>query len=491
VLNIFARLPTHTRLRLAAVCRAWRAELADGSLWTRLDLRGSAAAAQNIYDRTLSMVTDALLRTAAARAAPFGGLQSLDVRGRSFITHAALLAVVTDNAASLRELHWDRASWHHSSLEEIEALLRAAPALRELDVCERVCCTPAEARRLLQREPPFGSVRTRKLVVDFLRNAVSDDDSGCSGSETESEDDEASDDGSESESGSGESGSESESGSGSGSEDDEAVPLALAALLADVAAARTTPCSLALIHCPLGGAPGALNAVVDAALFHGFSALSLEACGLAPASAPAIARLLRGGSLRELSIENHAHVFDAPAAALVAAALRANTTLTSLTLGVELWDDLAAATALLGALRAHPSLRCLNLRFNEAGPHAAEAGAALAAIIAADVPALRTLDCSSCALGDEGMRAIAEALPANTHLHTLKAMLNGTTAAFAATHLLAAVRANVSLRHLDVGELGAVAGTNLAKNFVSERPWWSWPRWARESEGRDEQEQDD
>jgi hypothetical protein len=410
VLNIFARLPPHTRLRCAEVCRAWRAALADGSLWTRLDLRVPVAAADalNGFDPTLprrQRAWDALLRAAAARAAPAGGLQSLDVRGCYELTHAALLAVVGNNAAALQTVHcgggrpWER----DFSSDEVEALLRAAPALRELDVCAHVRCTLAESRRLLRGEPPFGPVRTRRLVVDFL------------------------------------------------GDDDDDVPHTVAALLADVTAARTAPCSLGLGHAPLH-TPAALNAVVDAALFHRFSALSFDGCDLSPTSAPALARLLSGGSLRQLRIEAYEQLVDAPTAAVLAAALRANTTLTSLRLMMDLWHDIGAATALLEALRAHPTLRFLDVNLNEVGVHAAEAGAALASLIAADAPALHTLNAGSCELGEVGMRAIAEALPANTHLRNLDVSFNDTSPAFVATHMLPAVRANASLYSLDMYE---------------------------------------
>jgi hypothetical protein len=422
VLNIFARLSPHTRLRCAEVCRAWRAALADGSLWTRLDLRVSAAAALTFSDRTLRHVSDALLRAAAARAAPAGGLQSLDVRGCSGITRVPLLAVLTDNAASLQTVHLGRAQWvGDMTLDEVEALLRVAPALRELDVCARVRCTSAEARRLLRGEPPFGPVRMRKLAVDYMG-----DDTG----------------------------------------NDATVQHLFVALLADLAAARAVPCSLGLEHLPLR-TPAALNAVVDAALFHRFSALSFYCCDLVPAAAPALARLLSSRTLTQLSIEDYERLLDAPAAAVLAAALRANTTLTSLRLRAGLWDDMGAATALLDAA-AHSSLRYLSVSDNDAGAHAAEAGAALAALVAADAPALRKLEVKFCALGDVGMRAVAEALHANTHLRRLNVSYNDTTPAFAATHMLAAVRANASLCYLQASEFGADDYPNPAEAVFDE-----------------------
>jgi hypothetical protein len=90
-------------------------------------------------------------------------------------------------------------------------------------------------------------------------------------------------------------------------------------------------------------------------------------CRLDPASAPALlARLMGGNAVADLFVMGDAHTtLDAPAATLLAGALRANTTLTSLQLtGVNFWGDVAAAATLLGALTAHPSLRTLRLSYD-------------------------------------------------------------------------------------------------------------------------------
>jgi hypothetical protein len=73
----------------------------------------------------------------------------------------------------------------------------------------------------------------------------------------------------------------------------------------------------------------ALDAVLDAALVLRLTGLSFSNCGLFPASAPALARLLGGGTLRGLWLwERDGLLLDAPAAALLLGdALRANSSL--------------------------------------------------------------------------------------------------------------------------------------------------------------------
>jgi hypothetical protein len=151
VLFIFAQLPVDLRARCACVCRGWRATLSERSLWTRLDVSRTSGVTKR--------VTDELLRGAAARAG--GELQALDVSGCLALSHEALLAVATANADSLRELrHAATASaktlYHVAlanplSLEDAQALLRAAPRLRVLDA-DVGCGIVADARRALRAE---------------------------------------------------------------------------------------------------------------------------------------------------------------------------------------------------------------------------------------------------------------------------------------------------------------------------------------------------
>ncbi len=200
--------------------------------------------------------------------------------------------------------------------------------------------------------------------------------------------------------------------------------------------------------------PAALDMVVDAVLLRCMHSLGLHSCGLTPASAPALARLLRGSALTTLDIRNsHQQLLDAPAAALLAGALRDNSTLTTLTLeSVGVWRDAAAATALLGALVGHPSVRTLDMSYDASWrAHAAAAGAVLGALVAANAPALRELKVLHCEVGDDGLRPLVDALPANTHLHTLNISGSNMSEAFAAARLLPVVHANSGLRQLYAG----------------------------------------
>jgi hypothetical protein len=388
VLYIFSLLPVDTRLRCAEVCRSWRAALEERSLWLRLDLSASGVSPKRA-------VTDALLHAAAARAR--GELVELDLRGCTRVTFDALLAVVTANGGALRELRVCGTFNRPLDTDALEELLRAAPRLA---VCEAdVWCTElAPARRLLRNEPPFAPLRVHTLLFQ------------------------------------------------SADERDEAAVVALAADLTFHAHMR----QLHLRFAPLSTA-AALDAVVDAALTRRLTSVTLQSCNLSPESAPALVRLVGGGALAELDISNrHSVLLDAPIALALGTALRASSTLTALSLWfVRLWRDIAAATALLGALTGHASLRSLKISENLVrDADRDDAGAALGALVAANAPALHELNVSYSSLGDAGLRPLFDALPANTHLRTLHGGYNEESEAFVGDTLLPAVRANSSLRKL-------------------------------------------
>jgi hypothetical protein len=197
--------------------------------------------------------------------------------------------------------------------------------------------------------------------------------------------------------------------------------------------------------------PALMGALADAVLARRLPELSLEDC-TPPAAAP-LARLLAEGSLAvfEFSLSGHNPVlFEAAGVELVADALRANTTLTELDLfGSWLHLDVRSVSATLGPLVGHRSLRQLTIYgVNTAEEDCNVFGAALAALIAADAPALQTLDCSSNKLKDAGMAPIAEALAFNRHLRKLDVSFNAMSEVFARERLLPAVRANTTLREL-------------------------------------------
>jgi hypothetical protein len=392
VLHIFSLLPVDCRLRCAEVCRGWRSVLTERSLWTRLDLSATSGVVVRAPPNFNEL--DALLRCAAVRSG--GALQSLHING-GCVTHEALLEVVAANAGALGELHArDDVHWIGFSTAEGEALLAAAPLLRVFGT--GMYCTDEDAqvaRRALRNEAPFGLLRVHSLYAE-----VGGDEAG------------------------------------------------VVAFAADVAAHASLR-GLMLVGAPLSTA-AALDAVVDAALARRMQTVALNDCSLTAASAPALARLLRSDALTTLECVGNTNLLDAPAAAELAAALRANATLTALKLcDAGVFGDAAAAAALLGALSGHAHLRLLWLeRTRVAAAGQAAAGAALGALVAADAPALTELNVSGCALGEDGLRALVAALPRNTHLRTLHCYGNGMSDAFARGVLLPAVRANTSLRRV-------------------------------------------
>jgi hypothetical protein len=115
-------------------------------------------------------------------------------------------------------------------------------------------------------------------------------------------------------------------------------------------------------------------------------------------------------------------LLDEPAAVLLGTALRANTTLTAVSVTFMcLFSDAGAATALLQALTAHPSLQKLDLSFNYDEdfyhePAALDAArVALGALVAANAPALRELDLFGCDLTDVGGAGAAGGCTASQH----------------------------------------------------------------------------
>jgi hypothetical protein len=415
VLHIFSLLPVDCRLRCAEVCRGWRSVLLERSLWTRLDLTPSSGVGVPVGAEHHWGAMDSLVRCAAARAG--GSLQSLRV-DVDFVSDFALLQAITANEGALQELHARAEGLIQAvgfDVGDAEAFLAAASQLRVFAINLRVDADDVAAvRRALRNEAPFGPLRVECLDAEL---------GGA----------------------------------------DEADVIALAA---DVAA-HASMARLTLRGAPLQ-TPAALDAVVDAALARRMHTVALVSCGIPPDPAPALARLLGGDALATLECCNM-QLLDEPAAAVLAAALRANATLTSLTLyGAGMFSDAAAAAVLLGALTSHASLRVLDLQANQIDiEEQAAAGAALGALVATNAPALTKLDVSSCDLGDDGLRSLFEALPHNTHLRTLSCLHNGITEAFARDVLLPAVRANTSLRKLKT--LPHVPSSVEAERIVNSR----------------------
>ena len=394
-LRIFAALPADACARCACVCRAWRDAVADESLWLHLDLTRAGGV-------PLSLATDAVLRAAAARAG--GRLQRLAVEASEHLTWDGVLNVATANAASLRELRLDGRpdddEW--LSVDDLKALLRAAPALTACELDLRVA-NVAETRAVLRCEPPFEALRMHSLSLSCAHMR------------------------------------------------DGADLREVAAQVAQYEHALTE-LYVNFENADILIAPAALDAFVDAALSQRCASFVIWGRDMRPATAPGLARLLRGGALTDLAIYNTNldTLLDVPSATLLAGALRSATTLRSLFLWcAELFFEPAAARIIMDALVGHPSLRRLTLIGCDSEDNA-HTGALLGALVSSPDGALEDLRIDSLVIDDATMRPLFEALPRNTKLRELDCMHNLRSAAFVRDVVLPAVRANTSLRVLYV-----------------------------------------
>lgn len=447
VQRIFLSIPAVDRARASCVSRGWRDVLADPALWRCLNLQLYALG---------RLDAAALLRGAAARA--YGSLHTLNVSGPHCFPPQTVMDVVTANAGSLRELRVSalRVGVLGAETEDLtaQALLRAAPLLRVLGA--DLSLEVQNATSLMRSEPPYAlPLQPRVLEVRF-------DDRLLFPNELV--------------------------GMPGGLE--RVGPFA--AVLQD---ATLQPSLLALKVLGADTAnPAVLDALVDAALARRLRGINFE-LSTPPAPAP-LARLVAGGALellelRMIAAPNHNNVnapqpqigpamFDVAGAALVAAAVRASTTLRSLSFFMAGCDDDATA-ALFDALVGHRTLRSLKVTIWRYGDQltvrtalahdAARAlGAALGAIVAADSPTLVALVLYRLHLGDTGLAYVVDALPHNSHLRLLTLLGNNMSEEFARERLLPALRANVGLRVLKVVDENTGPAAVEAEEVMSSRP---------------------
>jgi hypothetical protein len=182
---------------------------------------------------------------------------------------------------------------------------------------------------------------------------------------------------------------------------------------------------------PFDSAP-ALDALVDAAIRGRWERLRLARASVSSAALPSLARLLRAGCLTHLTITRaQAELFDGAAVPAFCAAVRASRLLELELCGVSAWSLQQESSAVLQALTGHATLRALSLHMNAMDDQPIVRlvlGGLMAALLSAE-SALVALDVSACALGDEGIAALAGGLAANTQLQSLKCEDNGATAA--------------------------------------------------------------
>ena len=439
-LRIFSELPVDARALCACVRRGWRAALAGPEAWLRLD----ASAACGVR---ATLVVDAWVKGAAARAR--GQLCALDISGRNGgaeATEAVAAARRFDERAFYRPLLSTFAVQHvlqanHASLRE----LRMAGYVKPENIhsmghgyeTPATALTPANVLRGVPNLQTYhtdvtaaGDLVSGRELLAMLHNEsfyaplhVHEVNAYIRGSSA------------------------------------DAVLDLLAAVQAHATVTRLH------FNFPPLGTPELLHALVDTALARSLTHLGVFMGSLSPTSVPELARLLReSDALRELSISDSPGVpsplLDAPTGELLADALRASTSLTSLRLcAVKLWSDIDAASAVLAALTGHPSITSIDLGFNHGGGDGlsdearAAAGAALGALVGANAPALTALRLFGCDLGDAGLRPLCDALPHNSRLLTLEVENNDVTEDLIKKHLRLAVKECESLRELCVAEI--------------------------------------
>jgi hypothetical protein len=403
---ILSLLPVHTRLLCRAVCVRWRALASSPELYAIVSLtRGLGAVPPRL-------ATDVLLAAAAAAAA--GQLRSLDVRGCGGVSYEGVLAALRANSGAVKTLLVGMRqttlfaeladAW---SAEQCERALRAAgPQLSRLSVRTAGGGSVDGARRVLRGDAPLAPLAARCLHVPA-------------------------------------------GGAPEG---------ALLGLASDLAACTRIQ---QIYLCPASLSDAALDALVDAALAARLVGVHLaHVAFVGDAPLRALTRLVAGGVARLTVSRSELPADAAPEdVTAFADALRASTRLTGLNLRTFFAHNEGAAGAVLGALEGHASLRKLDA---SARRPCASFGAALARLVAADAPALRSLTASHCRLGDAGLAPLCEALRRNTHLRELRVSGNHCSAAFVRDALLPAVRANGSLRVLEAGSAAAAAEACVA-----------------------------
>jgi hypothetical protein len=403
VRHILALLPVDERARSATVHPSWCDALADPGMWSVLDLSFASGIAR-------SRITSALVRGAFKRAA--GQLVSLDLRDCYNVRFKGVLYLVKKSPAlrvlrlqRQRKEDGDHTSFHGYGIEELKALLHAAPELQLLHADAQLgwqTCDFDAALQMLRCEGRFTPLRLEHLIANA--DWTTDDFNATAGGVVE--------------------------------------------LMAAVPN-HATLTGMEVWSMPFDEWPAALDAVVTAALASRLTTLVFYESELGPGVAPALVRLLSGTSLTSLRIayDTDTQQLDEDAAVLLGNALRVNSTLTSLELlKTDLWRVPSAGAALFASLVAHPSLCTFICREDYRCEHEALVGIALHALLAANAPALHHIE--AVISGDDGAGPLFDALPRNTHLRSLDFFGFYISHAFARDRLLPAVRANTSLRKL-------------------------------------------
>jgi hypothetical protein len=323
-------------------------------------------------------VTENLVRGAVARAAR--QLRSLSLDG---VPALGLVELIQSDGAELQQVNTD--VW--LSNRAMDAVFAAAPRLQVLSANVRGAC--AALLPFLRNDPPYGPLRVKATNCEFGVNAAVDDVLAFAAAVASHE------------------------------------TLSAGLLIEGVAFARGT------------------NALVDAAAERRIRWLALTDCAVDAESITALVRLFQRGSLTKLSVvcvgfpdAEESRVLE------LCAALRACSMLTNLDFFLNTPNGVSRRIfkALLDAAAALPALSELDLGY-AALQDPAEGGRALAALLRADLPTLRTLNVTHIQFGDEGLAALLDGLAANTHLRELHCEHNFMSEAFQRDRLAPALAA--------------------------------------------------
>ena len=189
-------------------------------------------------------------------------------------------------------------------------------------------------------------------------------------------------------------------------------------------------------------------AIVDAVIASDLAGLFFTNCSLGPQAVTHLARLLRDAT--RLFIQIDIGLCDADSSPLLASSLRSSSLSVLCLEGIDLLRDPGVRNVVIAALVGHPTLREISLAYNGFTHGPAAAGACLSRLVTANLPRLHTLSLANCRASDAGTRPIFAALLSNTNLRTCFLQGNLLSAPFARDVVLPSVRANTSLRRLQL-----------------------------------------
>ena len=387
LVSVVVRLPVDSRLLAAGVNRHCRAALASPRVWDDLDLcfEGGAAPMTRLHDMACGKADDehfqhwtdvsmALLRAAARRAPRRLVVQDMFL----LLDDEEVMQVL--RAPSLRELHVEG----DLNPEGVAALLSALPALPLLSVGYVIEVALIDAAQFLD-----GAAREPRLRLHDLRLITAWDYTG--------------------------------------NVPHYVSPQAAAALAAAVLAYPWPLNALVLSVTANEDTGGSLERLITAARQVRVSTLCLFCDGLDAACQAALRALLHDGHVQKLGLWGSLREDEAAAPTEtrhLATALRASAALRTLRLiGVTFARSPDDFVCLMEALTGHPTLASLEMqRVPLAGD--TRMGAALAALVSADTPALGALHVEDCSLHAVNLTALLCALRRNRHLRELRCTAN-------------------------------------------------------------------